>query len=204
VFITFEGGEGSGKTSQVKLLSEYCKKVPHILTREPGGTEIANSLRNVLLSSKYSEIIEAETEFLIYTAARIQHLKNIIEPALKENKIVLCDRYIDSTIAYQVYGRGLDLEKVSYINEQLLGIRMPDMTFFFDCPPELALKRGRQREHESGSHHDRFEKESLAFHQKVYTGFLNLCRQNPNRIFRIDASRSVSDIHQELIQILNE
>lgn len=202
LFFTFEGPEGAGKTTVLKMivskLQEEGKEV--IATREPGGSVIAEEIRQVILNPVHKEM-DAKTEALLYAAARSQHFVEKIEPALREGKVVLCDRFIDSSLAYQGIGRGLGIEGVKSINEFAIGERMPDMTILFDLDPEIGLER-------INSHKDReinrLDVESLAFHQKVREAYLKLAKEFPERIFVIDASKSLEEVYQNVWKVLKD
>lgn len=190
-FISFEGGDGSGKTTQVKLLEEYLlgRGEACVSTREPGGTELGKMIRQVLLKAG-EEAISSPAEAFLYLADRAQHVQTVILPALADGKIVLCDRFMDSTVAYQGYGRGIDLALLRQLNGMASRDVAPDLTFLLDCPVEVGLGRVRRK--------DRFEREEIAFHQKVRLGFAELAREEPRRIRVLDATRSVAQIHEEI------
>ena len=195
-FITFEGPDGSGKTTQIGLLKDYLKEIGFevVVTREPGGTSIGEAIREIILDSAYGEMTPV-TEMLLYAAARAQHVDELIKPALESGKIVLCDRFVDSSLAYQGFGRGLGIELIERVNKVALNGINPDMTFFFDLDPKEGLKRGQAR----GEGADRLELESMDFHQRVYDGFNGLCLRYPDRFKRVDASMGIHDIHKETI-----
>jgi dTMP kinase len=190
MFITFEGGEGNGKSTQSKILYEKLKGSGKkcILTHEPGGTEVGELICKIL-KSEHSEPISAETELLLFNASRSQLIEQVILPALNDDAIVICDRYTDSTLAYQGYARGLDLETVRKAN--VLGSHgiVPDLTFFFDMDPKSSFSRIKTKL-------DRIEKESLAFHEKVRKGFKAIVKAEPKRFVTIDASRSIEEISE--------
>ena len=174
-FITFEGCEGSGKSTQLRLLSEYLDKLgaEYVLTREPGGSEIAEQIRNIILNGKNTEMCD-ECEVLLYAAARVQHLKEKIAPALERGKLVICDRFVDSSLAYQGYARGLGAEYVANINSFALENFTPDLTLFLDISPAEAFKRKH-----GAAPDDRMEQLGLDFHMKVYAGYKALAEVNP-------------------------
>lgn len=207
-FVTFEGGDGSGKTTQIKALESYltgCGK-KCIVTREPGGTELGATLRRVLLEAGGAPIAPA-SELFLYLADRAQHVSELIYPALAAGTIVLCDRFTDSTLAYQGYGRGLDLSQLRQLNDIADAGTKPDLTLLFDCPVAVGLGRtaSRQAEAPSGAPlEDRFEREQLAFHEKVRAGFLDLARQEPARFRVIDAARPVAEVTADIIRIVDE
>ena len=199
VFITFEGPDGSGKTTQIRLLSEYLKEksYPVVLTREPGGTEISEKIRSIILDPENSEM-DPMTEALLYAAGRAQHVAQLIKPSVEEGKIVLSDRFMDSSIAYQGYGRNLG-DKIRIINEYAVAGVHPDLTFFLDLSAEDGMKRAEHRQKL-----DRLEQESIDFHKKVYEGYLELSKIYKDRYVIIDASRSVEDISKEIIARFEE
>lgn len=174
-FITFEGCEGSGKSTQLRLLGEYLKDTGanYIMTREPGGSAIAEKIRNIILDPGNAEMCD-ECEALLYAAARIQHLKEIVEPALAAGKLVICDRYVDSSFAYQGYARGLGMRFVASINNFALEKYPPDLTVFLDISPRAAFERKHGADED-----DRMEKLGLEFHEKVYEGYRELCKLYP-------------------------
>ena len=195
VFISFEGPDGSGKSTQVKMLYSYLleKGYPVVLTREPGGTPISEDIRKIILDPSNTEM-DGMTEALLYAAARAQHVAQLIKPSVEEGKIVLTDRFMDSSIAYQGYGRDLG-DKIRIINDYAVAGMHPDLTFFLDIDPEEGLKRAKHREEL-----DRLEKESLDFHKKVYEGYLALSKIYEDRYVIIDASASVEDISKKIIE----
>ncbi len=203
LFITFEGIEGCGKTTQSKLLASYFQKtpIPYLLTREPGGSPLGERIRQILLSSQNNGM-EPMAELFLYAADRVQHLRRVILPALGEGKVVLCDRYADATTAYQGYGRGLDLEWLEEIHRLAMGNIKPHLTFLLDLPVEEGLKRAFRRMAESPMAEDRFEKETLDFHRRVREGYLALARREPERIFLLDGMKTPSILHQEIVSHL--
>ena len=187
-FITFEGIEGCGKTTQLRRLAAGLQVAGHAvrLTREPGGCAIADTLRALLLDSA-NRAMAPNTELLLYAAARAQHVAEVIRPALEAGGIVLCDRFSDATLAYQGYGRGLDPEMIAELNRVATGGLAPDVTLLLDLPVEDGLARARERNADSdGPDEGRFEAEALAFHQRVRDGYLKLAAAEP-RIRVIDA-----------------
>jgi len=203
LFITFEGIEGCGKTTQIKMGGKYLnsKNIPFIITEEPGGVSLGLAIREILLNESSFSIC-AESEVFLFSAARAQHVKDIILPALKTNKWVLCDRFSDATIAYQGFGRGLDIAFIRQINTISAGHLKPDMTFLFDTPVEIGLKRAVERisQIKDSSKEDRFEREELNFHKKVREGYLSLARSEPERFRIIDGSKDISTVHREVCQ----
>ena len=200
LFITFEGIEGCGKTTQIGHLTSYLKEKnrPFLLTREPGGTAIGDLIRQILLSSENARM-EPVTEFFLYLAARVQHIREKILPALREEKTVLCDRFADATFAYQGYGRGLDLNWVEEIQQRILGEAKPHLTFLLDLPVEEGLRRAWKRMEHQRIKEDRFEKEALTFHQRVREGYLLLARKEPQRIVVLDGMKDESSLQREIV-----
>ncbi len=206
--ISFEGGDGSGKTTQLRLLENYLVSRGKLClcTREPGGTTLGEMIRQVLLEGGREEIT-SPTELFLYLADRAQHVHEVIRPALASGRLVLCDRFTDSTLAYQGYGRGVDLDMLRRLNQVASHGITPDLTFLLDCPVEVGLSRTAQRlvSQESGKgREDRFEREKMEFHERVRTGFLNLARAEPGRIYLVDASRPIQEIHEEIKKIVDE
>ncbi len=193
IFISFEGPDGSGKSTQIKLLNEYClsKSYKTIMTREPGGTPISEKIRSIILDPDNSEMCN-EAEALLYAAARAQHVAQLIKPSVEKGFIVLSDRFMDSSIAYQGIGRGLG-EAVRRINEYAVAGTQPDLTFFLDIDPEAGLRRAAL----SGKP-DRLEQESLDFHRAVYEGYIRLSRIYKDRYVIIDASRSTDEVFEDI------
>lgn len=200
-FITFEGVEGCGKTTQIRLLADALKQAGKkvLLTREPGGCPISDKIRAILLDAGNSEMTP-KAELLLYAAARAQHIDETIRPALASGAIVLCDRFIDATVAYQGFGRGLDQNLITVLNETATADCRPDLTVLIDCPVETGLERAIARI-EAGtaadSNHlreERFEQESLQFHQRVRNGYLHIAATSPGRFIVIDGKESVDVI----------
>lgn len=191
-FITFEGGDGSGKSTQIDILKDRLEKKGYdvLLTREPGGTRISEKIRDIILDKNNDEM-DYMTEAMLYAAARAQLVKQVIEPMLEDNKIVICDRFVDSSIAYQAYGRGLG-DSVGIINSFAVGGCLPDVTFFLRVDPSIGSSRISSRER------DRIEQEPDEFHKKVYNGYMELEEKFPDRIVGINASRSIEEIAAEI------
>ena len=191
--ITFEGPDGAGKTTQVRKISDYLKKSGFkvLVTREPGGTELGEKLREVLLSSKGDSPVP-EAEALIYAASRAQLVKKVIVPALEKGCMVLCDRFVDSSLAYQGWARCLGIQELTDINGWFLKDCWPDLTIFMDIDPEQSLKRLRGKK-------DRLEREALIFHKRVREGFLKVKKLYPNRIKIVDASYSPEKVFERLL-----
>ncbi len=206
-FITFEGGDGSGKTTQLKALDGYLTERGKscIATREPGGTSLGNLIRQVLLEVG-KQPITSPTELFLYLADRAQHIHEVIIPAIKQGKVILCDRHTDSTLAYQGYGRGIDLGLLRSLNDIASQGIKPDLTFLFDCPVEIGLSRTAQRQSQAttgAGREDRFEREKVEFHERVREGFLELARAEPHRFRIIDATRSVEEIAREIENVID-
>lgn len=197
LFITFEGPDGCGKTTQMKLLAEYLEKKDEevVLTREPGGKGLGEKVREILLN--YDGEVSDRCESFLFLADRAQNIDIIVNPAVKAGKIVLCDRHIDSTVAYQGYGRGLDIERINMLNNLATNGKKPDLTFVFDVDVETSMKR-------VGKEKDRMESAGIDFHNRVRQGYLELAKQEPNRIKVIDATKSIEEIHDEVINILKK
>ena len=191
VFITFEGVEGAGKTTQVKRLATALGS-DVVLTREPGGTPVSERIREVFMTS---DRITTMTELLLIAAARAQHVDERIRPALATNQIVICDRFIDATVAYQGYRGGIDLEIIHQLNHIATGGLIPDITFMLDLSPELGLQRQQQSE----TPRDRLDKEPLEFHRKVREGYLAVAKAEPHRVKLIDATQSPDTVHSEIL-----
>jgi len=194
IFISIEGTDGSGKTTQINLVKDYLEEKGHnvVITREPGGTRISEKIRSIILDPENKEMCKT-TEMLLYASSRAQLIYEVIKPALKTGKIVICDRFIDSSFAYQGYGREIRLDYITGVNNVALDGVMPDLTFFFDLSPETALSR---RLASSGA--DRIEREDIEFHMKVYQGYKRLARLHPERIKMINAERSVEEIFNDV------
>lgn len=192
LFITFEGADGCGKTTQMKLLAEYLQKKGHevVLTREPGGKGLGEKVREILLN--YDGEVSDRCESFLFLADRAQNIDIIVNPAVEAGKIVLCDRHTDSTVAYQGYGRGLDLDRINVLNNIAVNGRKPDLTFVFDIDTETSMKR-------VGKEKDRMESAGLEFHNRVREGYLKIAQQEPERIKVIDASKSIEEIHKEVL-----
>lgn len=202
-FITFEGPEGSGKSSQMEMLRTYLLKKEYdcLSTREPGGTSVGNIIREIVLDARRREIVDRAELFLIL-AARSQHTAEVILPALDEGKIVLCDRYNDSTIAYQGHGRGLDLEEMRRMCEYASFGLQPDLTFLLDVDVAVGLNRTKERHRkaESRGTADRIEEAGMEFHERVRAGYLALARQEPQRIIVLDSSGALEEAHQKIVR----
>ena len=194
LFITFEGADGCGKTTQMKLFAEYLKKqnIDVILTREPGGKGQGEKVREILLN--YDGPVSDRCESFLFLADRAQNIDIIVNPAVSQGKVVLCDRHIDSTVAYQGYGRGLDIERINKLNEIATNGKKPDLTFVFDIDVETSMQR-------VGKEKDRMESAGIEFHNRVRKGYLELAKQEPQRIKVLDATKSINEIHEGVIAI---
>ena len=204
MFITMEGIEGCGKSTQVKLLAAELLRLGHrvTLTREPGGCVISDRIRAILLDADHGAMTPL-TELLLYAAARSQHLNDTVHPALAAGDVVLCDRFTDATMAYQGYGRGLDPLLIGELNRLATGGLFPDLTILMDCPVEIGLGRALSRiDATIGAKEERFERESLLFHQAVRDGYLTLARQEPERFIIVDAHRPVAEISAHIVRIV--
>jgi len=206
LFITFEGVEGSGKTTQIQRLKRYLtqKGIPCKLTREPGGCPIGEKVRKILLDPNHREMVPL-SETLLYEAARAQHVKEVIEPLLRKGVGVLCDRFNDATIAYQGYGRGVDLRLVERLNRLSSQRIKPDITFLLDCPSDVGLKRALQRNQILRKEREgRFEGEKIQFHRRVRRGYLAIAKKEPHRVKVIDTRRGEDKVFQEIRQVVDE
>jgi dTMP kinase len=197
LFITFEGGEGAGKTTQLQALCAHLRATRRdaVETRDPGGTPIGKQIRSFLLDPAHGATA-AVTELLLYEASRAQLVHEVIRPALAAGRIVLCDRFTDSTVAYQGYGRGLDLELIARLNALAADGLRPDLTFLLDLEPEVGLARVAQRVTQRPERHDRIEGEVLGFHQRVRAGYRAIAAAEPDRVFLLDATRGTAEIEE--------
>ncbi len=200
LFVTFEGGEGSGKSTAIKSLVDKLQKEGYeiVLTREPGGTPISEQIRDVILN-KENTAMDPVTEALLYAASRRQHVEEKVRPALKEGKIVLCDRFLDSSLAYQGGARGLGMDLILKINEPAINGLWPDVTIFFDLKPEVGLARINAN---SNREVNRLDVEKMEFHQKVRASFLELAERYPGRYVIIDASKTPEEVAEEAYDAL--
>lgn len=201
LFITFEGGEGGGKSTQIRMLAEALqyKGKDVVLTREPGGTEGAERIRALVVEGK-EEQWDAVSETLLFLAARRDHVERVIKPALKGEKIVLCDRFSDSTFVYQGIGKKLGIAYVQQLQELAIGALKPDLTFLLDIAPEEGLKRASAR----SDNETRFEGMDMAFHTALRDGFLTLARQEPQRIRIVDAAHAPKAVHEEIMMHMKD
>lgn len=196
VFITFEGPDGAGKTTILGMVAERLQNV--LVTREPGGIDIAEQIRRVILA-KENTAMDPRTEALLYAAARRQHLAERVKPALEKGEIVLCDRFVDSSLAYQGYARGLGIEEVWSINQFAIENMLPELTVYFDIEPELGLQRINKNK---GREINRLDLEKLEFHQKVREGYHILMERFPDRIVKIDASGAIDEVFERTLELV--
>ena len=199
-FITFEGCDGCGKSTQLKLLSDYLTKnnIPHVFTREPGGGKISEAIREILLNGKNSEMTD-ECEALLYSASRMQHLADRVIPALNDGKLVICDRYVDSSLAYQAHARGLGEDFIESINKLALTKYAPDVTIFIDLTPKQAFARKK-----GADENDRLEQAGMAFHERVYDGYQKVAQKYPERVAKINGNQTPDEIFAQVVQVLKE
>jgi len=195
LFITFEGGDGCGKTTQIELLDKYFKNKGYetLLTREPGAKGLGVKLREILLN--YDGDVSPVCESFLFLADRAQHVDCIIKPALSEGKIIICDRHTDSTVAYQGYGRGLDIERINYLNNIATSGLKPDLTIVFDVDVETSMSR-------VGKEKDRMESAGTEFFNKVRNGYLEIAKQEPGRVKVISSSDTIENIHKKVVELV--
>lgn len=209
MFISFEGCEGSGKTTQAKRLHSYLSDhdIKSIFTREPGGTQIAEQIRDVLLD-KENHLMQKKTELLLYMACRAQHTEEKIRPAINKGVIVICDRYIDSSTAYQGFGRDIGYEEVAWLNNFAASGLKPDITFYIDVDPEIGLDRIHKRYLNNiasknmlsaNTEKDRIESEDIEFHEKIRNSYLHIADKEPNRFIIIDGSKTIESVWKDII-----
>ena len=201
LLITFEGGEGTGKSTQSKLLYDYLKSKTKdvILTREPGGCIESENIRNLLVKGNINKW-DPITESLLHNAARREHIKNIIKPALLKNKIVICDRYIDSTMAYQGIGQGVNLNFLNILSKEITENIVANITFIFDIDPDISLKRAKKRDKNTNNRYENFD---ISFHRNIRNYFKSLINTN-KRYILIDASNSIEEIHLKILKSIND
>ena len=203
LFISFEGGEGCGKSTQIAALKAYLESEGHAVTqtREPGGTPLGESVRNLLQHDEAGQGMSPEAELLLFAASRAQHVRELIAPAIAEGKIVLCDRFMDSTTVYQGVARAIDKQQVESINQFAIGQTKPDLTILIDLPPEIGLARVHKR---SDGQLDRMEQEAIEFYQAVRQGYLDLAAKEPNRFLVLDGSQSIETLEAEITKAVTE
>ncbi len=203
LFVSFEGIEGCGKTTQISLLSEQltAKTIPHTITREPGGTRVGEEIRPILLNSDTTDLT-AVAELLLFYSSRHQNIVENIKPALERGDVVISDRYFDSSLAYQGYGRGLPLNFIEGLTEQICGQCRPDVTLLLDIEPETGLARAKERNKHQSEDEGRFEAETLEFYRRVRQGYLELAGRPGGRIRVIEGDRPVEAIQLDVQRIL--
>lgn len=201
LFVTFEGIEGCGKSTQSRHVDEHLRALGHdvVLTREPGGTMLTQQIRSLLADPENK--FDPTAELMLFLADRAQHVATVIRPALEAGKVVLCDRYCDSTLAYQGYGRGHDLAWLADLNHRASHGVVPDLTLWIDCPIEIGLGRAQRR---AGGPGDRFEIEPLAFHARIRAGFADLAARFPERIVHVESDRDQAEVSAECIAIVEQ
>ncbi len=194
LFITFEGADGCGKTTQLMLLAKYLKSkgLEVVVTREPGARGLGEKIREILLN--YDGEVSSQAEAFLFLADRAQHIDVIVKPAVESGKIVLCDRHTDSTVAYQGYGRGLDIDRIKMLNNLATGDRRPDLTIVFDIDVETSMAR-------VGAEKDRMESAGTEFFNRVRNGYLKIAELEPERVKVLNATKSVEDIHKEVVAL---
>jgi dTMP kinase len=204
MFITFEGPEGSGKTTQVKRLSEYLRDKGRdvVATKEPGGTPLADRIRAILLHP--DSAMDPLTELLLYAASRHQHVIEVIRPAVERGAVVLCDRYTDATLAYQGFGRRLDLDRLRALNDWVTGGLRPDLTILYDVEEVVGLKRAQARIAATDNSEGRFEAEDVRFHRRVREGYLSLAVAEPQRFVVVDAHGPIDEVFERTRAIIEE
>ncbi len=198
MFITFEGTEGSGKTTQLRMLAEHLGNA--VVTKEPGGTPSADRIRAILLDT--TSHLDPIAELFLFAASRRQHVVEVIRPALQSGKVVLCDRFTDATLAYQGFGRVLNLDQLRMLNDWATDALHPDLTLVFDLPEELGLRRAQRRNANATTDEGRFEAEDLRFHRRVREGYLALATGEPGRFVVIDAQGSVEEVYERMMSAL--
>lgn len=195
LFITFEGADGCGKTTQLNLIKEYLGEQGKdvLVTREPGAKGLGEHVRKILLN--YDGVVSDRCESFLFLADRAQNIDVIVNPAIQEGKIVLCDRHTDSTVAYQGYGRGLDIEEINMLNNLATGNKKPDLTLVFDVDIETSMKR-------VGKEKDRMENAGDAFFNRVRQGYLEIAKNEPDRVKVVDSTKSIEDVHKDVVEII--
>ena len=207
MFITLEGIEGSGKTTQLSHMQAFCQQQgwPCVVTREPGGTQLGAQIRSILLDPDSRQLVP-HAELLLYMADRAQHLAQVVKPALAAGKVVICDRYFDATVVYQGYARGLDVAFINQLHRLAFKNLKPDLTILFDLKPKIGLARAWKQiqNGDRTTHESRFEAEKLKFHQRVREGYLELAQAEPERFRIVDASQDAEQISRIMCSILQE
>lgn len=194
VFLTMEGPDGAGKSTQIELLRDYLSRKGYdiIVCREPGGTKISEAIRQVILNKDFTEMSHM-TELLLYTAARAQLMEEVIRPALKEGKVVICDRFVESSAVYQGIARGMGIELVYEINQYAIGDTLPDLTIMIDLDAKTGISRKKEQ-----AELDRMEREALDFHEKVVNGYREIAALHPERIYKVDGHQTIEEIHKKI------
>ncbi len=202
-FVSFEGIEGCGKTTQIALLSEALTRraISHSVTREPGGTAVGEGIRKILLHSETIHLTAA-AELLLFYASRSQNILEKIEPSLARGEVVICDRFYHASMAYQGYGRGIPIEFIEKLTDLVCGERRPEITILLDIEPEVGLARARSRNSKRSEDEGRFEMEEIPFYTRIRNGYLELASRESNRIQIVAANRSIDAIHKEILEIL--
>ena len=203
-FISFEGIEGCGKTTQINILSEYLtrRSIAHSVTREPGGTGVGEGIRKILLHSETIHLTAA-AELLLFFASRSQNIEEKIKPARSRGEMVICDRFYHASMAYQGFGRGIPLDFIEKMTDLVCGDQRPETTILLDIEPEIGLSRARARNHQRTEDEGRFEMEDVRFYTKIRNGYLELAKREPGRIKVIPANRTIEEVHQDILQVLN-
>ena len=202
-FLSFEGIEGCGKTTQIAILSEYLNKrsIPFTITREPGGTAVGEGIRKILLNSETIHLTAA-AELLLFYASRSQNIAEKILPSLGRGEVVICDRFYHASMAYQGYGRGIPLEYIEKLTELVCGNNRPEITVLLDIAPEIGLSRARARNQKLADDEGRFEMEDVEFYTKIRNGYLELARRDPEHVKVIPANRSIEEVHHDVVRVL--
>jgi dTMP kinase len=202
-FLSFEGIEGCGKTTQITILSEYLSKrsIPFTVTREPGGTAVGEAIRKILLNSETIHLTAA-SELLLFYASRSQNIAEKILPSLGRGEVVICDRFYHASMAYQGYGRGIPMDFINKLTDLVCGDNRPELTLLLDIAPEIGLSRARARNKEKASSECRFEEEDVAFYTKIRQGYLELAQNDPTHVKVIPADRPIEEVHLDVVRIL--
>jgi len=202
-FLSFEGIEGCGKTTQIAILSEYLSKrsIPFTVTREPGGTAVGEGIRKILLNSETIHLTAA-SELLLFYASRSQNIAEKILPSLERGEVVICDRFYHASMAYQGYGRGIPLEFINKLTDLVCGQHRPELTLLLDIAPKIGLSRARTRNEQKANNEGRFEEEDVDFYTKIRKGYLELAKLDPEHVKVIPADRGIDEIHRDVVRIL--
>lgn len=202
-FLSFEGIEGCGKTTQIAILSEYLTKrsIPYTITREPGGTAVGDGIRKIVLNSETIHLTAA-SELLLFYASRSQNIAEKIVPALSRGEVVICDRFYHASMAYQGYGRGIPLEFIDKLTDLVCGEYRPEITILLDIAPEIGLTRARARNAQRADDEGRFEMEDVVFYTKIRNGYMDLAKKDPEHVKVIAADRSIEEVHRAVVEIV--